>query len=101
MAASTNLTTEQRRLRAQLAGLMSAASNTPAERMAPAARKTPAQRPFWERKVRADSPELDDAEVSRRAELLHRAHMTRLALASSKARAARKTVAQESADVSP
>jgi hypothetical protein len=44
----------------------------------------------FRRQVREETPGLSDAEVERRAEHLFHAHMARLSLASSKARAARK-----------
>ena len=42
----------------------------------------------FEREARAADPDASDAEIARRAQAAHRAHMTRLALASSKARKA-------------
>lgn len=84
------LTAAQRRLRASIAAHESHAKHDPHERLAAAAAATPQGRPYWQRKVAAEHPDLDAAEVERRAEHLYRAHMQRLALKSSKARA-RKT----------
>jgi hypothetical protein len=83
------LTPEQRRMRAQIAAHASHVNHDPRERTAAACAATPQGRPYWERKVRNEHPELDAAEVTRRATHLHKAHMQRLTLASSKARAAR------------
>lgn len=94
-APRTPLTPEQRRLRAQIAAHVSHANSDPHERTAAARAATPQGRSYWERKVREDHPDLDDAEVARRAEHLHKAHMKRLALKSSKTRAARKTAAEQ------
>ncbi|WP_322755690.1 hypothetical protein [Frankia sp. Cas3] len=88
------LTPEQRVLRARIAAHVSHANTDPRERTAAARAATPQCRPYWERKVRAEHPDLDDAEVTRRATHLHHAHMARLSLASSKARA-RKAAAPE------
>ncbi|WP_206442949.1 hypothetical protein [Candidatus Protofrankia californiensis] len=86
----TPLTPEQRRLRAQIAAHASHVNHDPRQRTAAARAATPVCLPYWERKVRAEHPNLDDAEVTRRASHLHKAHMRRLSLASSKARGARK-----------
>jgi hypothetical protein len=74
---------------AQIAAYTSHAAHDPQERTRAAASATPTQRPYWVRKVRSEQPALDDAEVTRRAELLHKAYMKRLSLASSRARGAR------------
>lgn len=84
------LTAAQRSMRASIAAHESHARHDPHERIAPAAAATPQGRPYWQRKVAAEHPELDTAEVERRAEHLYRAHMQRLALRSSKARQSRK-----------
>jgi hypothetical protein len=57
------------------------------EHMRPAQAASPGQLAYWLRDVPTDLP---DAERVRRAECLRSAHMARLALASSKARRARK-----------
>jgi hypothetical protein len=60
----------------------------------------------FERQVRAESPDLSDAEVTRRAAELRQAYMLRLALASSRARSKKRTAdrakstAQEGRDAS-
>jgi hypothetical protein len=110
------LTPEQRRLRAQIAAHASHVNHDPRDRTAAASAATPQRLPFWERKVRVDYPDIEadirakhpgvspgelirliDAEYTRRAEHLYKAHMRRLALASSKARAARKAATAGSA----
>ncbi|WP_261562210.1 hypothetical protein [Frankia tisae] len=90
MTARQPLTAAQRRLRAQIAAHTSHAHHDPRERTRAASAATPAQRPYWQRLVAAEHPELDGAEINRRAEHLHRAHMATLALRSSQARARRK-----------
>jgi hypothetical protein len=103
------LTPEQRRIRASLAAYAGHAKYDPRERTAAACDATPQCRPYWERHVRVEFPDVEadlrakhsdispgklaalvEAEYARRAECLHKAHMQRLALKSSKARAARK-----------
>lgn len=82
------LTPEQRRLRAQIA------ANSRWSREDPSANARRAQaglRARFEREVDPDGA-LPEPERQRRAESAYRAHMQRLALASSKARAARKDV---------
>jgi hypothetical protein len=81
------LTPEQRHLRAQTAAFTRWSQENPA---ANAARGQAGLLAKFERQIRADHPDLPDAEVARRAESARRAHMARMALASSKARAARK-----------
>ncbi len=82
------LTPAQRRLRAQLA------ANTRWSKEDPTATATRGQAGLlarFEREVDPDN-ELHPVERYRRAQNAHQAHMQRLALASSKARAARKPV---------
>jgi hypothetical protein len=86
------LTAAQRRLRASIAAHESHAKHDPRERIAAAAAATPQGRPYWQRKVADEHPDLDAAEVERRAEHLYRAHMQRLALKSSKARQAKRPI---------
>lgn len=80
------LTPEQRSIRA------SVAANTRWSREDPAAAAARGQSGLvarFDREVREAEPGLTDAEYARRAQAAYRAHMGRLALASSKARAAR------------
>jgi len=83
------LTPEQRTLRARAAVLASHINEDPRERTAAASRATPTQLPHWQAKVRAEHPDLPDAEMARRADLLHRQYMTALSYKSSRARQAR------------
>ncbi|CAN5860647.1 hypothetical protein BH23ACT8_BH23ACT8_15750 [soil metagenome] len=82
----SQLTPEQRTLRARMAGLTSWANTSD-----PAARTAPARAAFNERFEREFDPDgvLPEPERRRRAECARRAHFTRLALLSSKARAAK------------
>ena len=81
MAASTSLTPEQRTLRARGAALSRWAGEDPTESM------KHARSGFHERFRReVYEPGLTEAEIERRAAAAMRSHMTRLALASSKAR---------------
>lgn len=84
MAASVSLTDEQRRLRASLAAHAMHAQHDPREITANARAGFLAK---FLREVDALTPGLPEAERLRRAEHLMRAHMKRLALASSRARA--------------
>jgi hypothetical protein len=81
------LTPEQRRLRASIAAHARWCRENSA---ANAARGQAGLLARFEREIRAADPALPDAEVARRAESARKAHMVRLALASSKARAARR-----------
>jgi hypothetical protein len=85
MAASTKLTPEQRTLRARLAALSRWAAEDPT---ANAERGQRGLRAKFTREVAAQFPDLPEAELARRAEAAYRAHMVRLALSKSKARAA-------------
>jgi hypothetical protein len=79
------LTPAQRSLRASIA------ANTRWSREDPAANAARGQAGLlarFEREARAADPDAPDAEIARRTEAAHRAHMQRLALASSKARKA-------------
>ena len=79
------LTKPQRTLRAQIA------ANTRWSREDPAENATRGQAGLaakFEREAREADPTASDAEIARRAEVAYRAHMQRLALASSKARQA-------------
>ena len=81
------LTPEQRTLRAQIA------ANTRWSKENPTANAVRGQAGLlarFEREARAADPTAPDAEIARRAERARQAHMQRLALASSRARAARK-----------
>jgi hypothetical protein len=77
------LTPEQRTLRASIAAHTRWSREDPA---ANAARGQAGLLARFEREVRVADPSLSDVEVARRAESARKAHMTRLALASSKAR---------------
>lgn len=81
------LTPEPRRIRASIAAHTRWSREDPA---ANAARGQAGLLARFEREILAADPTLPDAEVARRAEAARKAHMGRLALASSKARAARK-----------
>jgi hypothetical protein len=83
VAASTRLTPEQRRLRASIAANARWSREDPA---ANAARGQAGLLARFEREARQAEPGLGDAEYARRAQAAHRAHMGRLALASSKSR---------------
>jgi hypothetical protein len=78
------LTPAQRSLRASIAAHTRWSKEDPA---ANAARGQAGLLARFEREIRAADPTLPDAEVARRAESARQAHMARLALASSKARA--------------
>lgn len=83
------LTPAERSLRAQIAGLTFAATHDVREHMKAAQAASPGQLPYWERQVDPDGA-LNPAERHRRAEAARRAHMKKLALASSKARRTKK-----------
>ena len=90
LAASRSLSPEQRSLRASLAAHAMHAQHDPREITAGARAGFLAK---FLREVDASTPGLPETERLRRAEHLLRAHMARLALASSKARARRKASA--------
>jgi hypothetical protein len=81
------LTPEQRHIRASIAAHTRWSREDPA---ANAARGQAGLLARFGREVREAEPGLSEAEYTRRAESAYRAHMARLALASSKARGARK-----------
>lgn len=83
MAASKNLTPEQRILRGRRAAHMRWANEDPAEN---AERGQAGLRARFDREVREATPGLTEAEYARRAESAYKAHMAGLAFASSKAR---------------
>ena len=91
MAAAKSLTPEQLSTRGSIAG------NTRWKRTGAAAREANGQRgqaglrARLEAEVRENTPGLTDAEYERCAENAYKAHMARLAYASSRARSARKT----------
>lgn len=87
MAAATSLTPEQRALRARIAGLESWANTT--DRRARSSKGQAGLLAKFEREVDPDGI-LDPAVRRERAEAKRKAHMARLSLASSKARAAKK-----------
>jgi hypothetical protein len=86
---SSALTPAERSLRARVAGLTFAATHDVREHMKRAQAASPGQLSYWQQQVDPDGA-LPDLERHRRAESARKAHMTRLALASSKARRARK-----------
>jgi hypothetical protein len=81
------LTPEQRRIRASIAAHTRWSREDPA---ASAQRGQAGLRTRFDREVREAEPGLSEAEYARRAESAFKAHMAGLALASSKARGARK-----------
>jgi hypothetical protein len=86
VGAPTTLTPEQRTLRARAA----AYTRWSREDTKPNAERGQAGlRAKFRRQIEADHPELPAAELDRRAECAYRAHFTKLALASSKARSSR------------
>jgi hypothetical protein len=85
LLALASLTPTQRSLRAQIAANTRWSKEDPA---ANAARGQAGLLAKFEREARDAEPGLTDAEYVRRAQAAHRAHMQRLALASSKARKA-------------
>ena len=80
----SNLTPVRRHIRASIAANVRWSREDPA---ANAARGQAGLLARFEREARAADPTLPDAEVARRAQSAYRAHMARLAFASSKARA--------------
>jgi hypothetical protein len=87
VAASKNLTPEQRTQRARIAADASwARTEDPAARTAPAQQ---AARDRFERGIREEFPGLSDEQYARMAEHARRAYFTRLAFESSKARTRR------------
>jgi hypothetical protein len=86
-SATVPLTAQQNFLRAKIAAHARWAKENPA---ANAARGQAGLLAKFEREAREAEPGLSDAEYSRRAESARKAHMARLAFASSKARGARK-----------
>jgi hypothetical protein len=94
VAASTTLTAQQRVLRARLAAYERWANE---DGKANAQRAQAGLRDRFRREVAERYPDLTEAELDRRADSAYRAHMTRLALASSKARSARSRRPSEGA----
>jgi hypothetical protein len=86
LRAQTGLTRTQRALRAQIAANDRWSRENPAEN---AARGQAGLLAKFEREAREAEPGLTEAEYARRAQAAYRAHMGRLSLASSKARARR------------
>jgi hypothetical protein len=85
-----SLTTAQRALYGRIGAAVARSRHDPRE-LTSEARRTFLAR--FEAQVRAESPELSDAEVQRRAAERRRAHMLMLAAKSSIARAQRKQLA--------
>lgn len=90
MAAPTTLTPEQRSLRARAAAYTRWARESG---KANAERGQAGLRGKFRREVAAAFPGLAPAELDRRAECAYRAHMAKLALASSRTRSGRREVA--------
>jgi hypothetical protein len=86
LRAQTGLTRSQRTLRASVAANARWSRESPSENAARGQRGLLAR---FEREAREAEPGLTEAEYARRAESAYRAHMGRLALASSRARARR------------
>lgn len=86
MSASTRLTPEQRVLRARVAAY---ARWSREDGRAQAQRAQAGLREKFVRQVREQHPDLAETEIQRRGECAYREHMSRLALASSKARTGR------------
>jgi hypothetical protein len=82
------LSPQQRSLRASIVGHAQKAKYDSRELTKNARAASPGSLGYWEREVDPDG-QLDPSERARRAQHLLRAHMQRLALASSKARAQR------------
>lgn len=87
VAASKNLTPEQRSLRSRMAAACLHAEGK--TNTAAATRSSPASVEYWANKIDPDGA-LPEAVRLKRAEHARRAHMLKLALASSRARAARR-----------
>jgi hypothetical protein len=90
VAASTNLTPEQRRQRASIAATERWSREDPKPNAQRAQRGLRAR---FEREVRAEFPDLDEPGLIRRAEARYRAHMKRIAFEASKSRTAKTTTA--------
>ncbi len=88
------LTPEQRRTRASIAAHARWSRENPA---ANAARGQAGLLAKFDREAREAEPGLTDAEYARRAQSAYQAHMGRLALASSRARGARKAGGSDAA----
>lgn len=82
---SESLSPTERTLRARTAALTLHSQIDSREHMKAAQGASPGQLPYWERQVDPDGV-LDEVERRRRADCARRAHMTRLALASARAR---------------
>lgn len=86
---SEALSPAERTLRARVAAYSLHSQVNSSEHMKAAQAASPGQLGYWERQVDPDGV-LDDVERRRRADCARRAHMAKLALASSQARRARK-----------
>jgi hypothetical protein len=94
VTADQPLTPAQRRMRSSLAAhTLWAGCRDRTAATAPAHAASPVSRSYWDRKVAAEAAAAGETptaeELAQRADSAHRAHMTRLAFRSSKARAAR------------
>jgi hypothetical protein len=85
----SELTPTERTLRARAAAHTLHSQVDSTEHMKPAQAASPGQRHYWEQQVDPDH-KLDEVERRRRADQAHKAHMTKLALASARARRQRK-----------
>jgi hypothetical protein len=83
-------------LRARIGGYAFAAKVDVSEHMKVAQAASPGQLAYWETQVDPDG-ELPEAERHRRAEAARNAHMSKLALASARARRARKKAGDDGA----
>lgn len=89
------LTPEQRSQRARIAALTRWSNENP---KASAIQGQNGLRARFEREVAAKFPDLQPAELARRAEAAYRAHMARLSFASGKVRSARSTRSRNKVD---
>lgn len=87
MAASTNLTPEQRRLRARQAALARWSREDPTDN---ARRAQAGLLDKFRREITEEQPDVTEPELTRRAEARRRQHMTRMSYAASRARTSRK-----------
>lgn len=85
----SDLTPNERSLRARLGGLTTAARHDPLDYTAAARAKCPGSLGYFERQVDPDR-ELQPAERERRAKAAQKAHFTRLGLKSAQARRRRR-----------
>lgn len=87
MAASTNLTPEQRRQRARIAALARWSKEDPTTN---ARRAQAGLLDKFRREITEEHPDVTEPELTRRAEAKRREHMARMSYEASKARTAKK-----------